>query len=65
MDWWYDWMSWIDDCLVAGDPREVEADKEKMKSIFECDDLGELNEYYGCKIDRDEYYVKFTQSVQF
>jgi hypothetical protein len=22
-----------------------------------------LNEYVGCKIDRDEYYVKFTQPV--
>jgi hypothetical protein len=44
------WLSWIDDCLVAGDKREVEAAKEKMKSQFECDDLGELNEYVGCKI---------------
>jgi hypothetical protein len=34
-----------------------------MKSRFECDDLGELNEYVGCKIDRNEDYVKFTQPV--
>jgi hypothetical protein len=47
MDWlsWLSWLSWIDDCLVAGDKRAVEAAKEKMKSRFECDDLGELNEY--------------------
>jgi hypothetical protein len=25
------------------------------------DDLGELNEYVGCKIDSDEYSVRFTQ----
>jgi hypothetical protein len=57
------WLSWIDDCLVAGDKRAVEAAKEQMKSRFECDDLGELNEYVGCKIDRDEDSVKFTQPV--
>jgi hypothetical protein len=26
------WLSWIDDCLVAGDKRAVEAAKEQMKS---------------------------------
>jgi hypothetical protein len=57
------WLSWIDDYLVAGDTRAVEAAKEQMTSIFECDNLGDLNEYVGCKIDRDEDYVKFTQPV--
>jgi hypothetical protein len=49
--------------LVAGDKRAVEAVKEKMKSRFDCDDLGELNEYMGCKIDRNEDSLKFTQPV--
>jgi hypothetical protein len=57
------WLSWIDDCLVAGDKRTVEAAKEQMKSRFECYDLGELNESVGCKIDRNEDSVKFTQPV--
>jgi hypothetical protein len=57
------WLSWIDDFLVAVDKKAVEAAKEQMKSIFECDDLGELNEYVGCKIDRNEDSVKFTQPV--
>jgi hypothetical protein len=26
------WISWIDDCLFAGDKRAVEAAKEQMKS---------------------------------
>jgi hypothetical protein len=55
------WLSWIDDCLVAEYKRAVEAAKEQMKSRFECDDLGELNEYVGFKIDIDEDSVKFTQ----
>jgi hypothetical protein len=53
-------LSWIDACLVAGDPRTVEAAKEQMKIRFEFDDLEELNEYVGCKIDRGEDFVKFT-----
>jgi hypothetical protein len=57
------WISWIDDCLVAGDKMAVEATNEQMKSRFECDDLGELNEYVGCKINRDEDSVKLTQPV--
>jgi hypothetical protein len=48
MDCWSGYLGLtIDACLVDGDPRPVEAAKEKMKSIFECDDLGELNEYVG------------------
>jgi hypothetical protein len=34
-----------------------------MKSRFECDDLGELNEHVGCKIDIHKDSVKFTQPV--
>jgi hypothetical protein len=30
-------LSWIDDFLVDGDTISVEAAKEQMKSIFECD----------------------------
>jgi hypothetical protein len=48
------WLSCINECVVAGDPRAVEAANEKMKIIYACDNLGELNEYVGCKIDRAE-----------
>jgi hypothetical protein len=57
------WISCIDDCVVAGKPRAVEAAKDQMQSRFECDDIGELNEYFGCKIDRGEDCVKFTQPL--
>jgi hypothetical protein len=55
------WLSWIYDCVVARDPRAMEAAKEQMKSRFECDDLGELSEYVGWNIERGEDFVKFTQ----
>jgi hypothetical protein len=30
---------------------------------FECDDVDDMNEYVGCKIDRDKYRIKVTQPV--
>jgi hypothetical protein len=57
------WLSFIDDYVFGGDPRAVEAANEQIKSRFECDDIGELNKYVGCKIDRGEDFVQFTQPV--
>jgi hypothetical protein len=34
-----------------------------MKARLDCDGIGELTEYVGCKIERTEDYVKFTQPV--
>jgi len=44
-------MSWVDDCIVCGDKQNVLVEKEKFKEQFDCDDIGELKEYIGCKID--------------
>jgi hypothetical protein len=59
------WISWVDDCLIAGPESVVKKEKEKMKQLFDCDDIGELQEYVGCKIvhDRAERSVKITQPV--
>jgi hypothetical protein len=34
-----------------------------MKARFDCDDIGELTEYVGCKVERTKDYVRFTQPV--
>eukprot|EP00957_Ditylum_brightwellii_P022677 1709890-Ditylum_brightwellii.AAC.1 len=39
------WMTWVNDCLTAGPDNLVKVDKEKMKNMFECEELGELDEY--------------------
>jgi hypothetical protein len=57
------WLSWIDDCLVAGNEEGLLAAKEQMKARFDCDDIGELTEYVGCNVARTEDYVRFTQPV--
>jgi hypothetical protein len=59
------WISWVDDCLVAGPKKRVLEAKGEMKDLFDCDDIGELQEYVGCKIVHDQANrsVKFTQPV--
>lgn len=44
---------------------EVPRKNEEFMQRFGCDDVGDVKEYVGCKIDRDEKYnsIKFTQPV--
>ena len=72
MYWKYDkekgytiWLSWIDDCLGIGPRENVIKSKNEFCKLFECDDVGEFEEYVGCKlhIDRATRTMKFTQPV--
>eukprot|EP00957_Ditylum_brightwellii_P076377 5805022-Ditylum_brightwellii.AAC.1 len=47
------WVSWVDDCLVAGLPKLVKNAKTEMTGLFECKELGEMEEYIGYKVERD------------
>jgi hypothetical protein len=59
------WISWIDDCLVVGSKRNVKKAKQKMIDRFDCDVIGNMHEYVGCKLTRDyeENSIRFTQPV--
>jgi len=57
------WLSWIDDCLVCGHPKAVAFAKEQLKARFDCEDVGPLSEYVGCKIDRGKNWIRLTQPV--
>ena len=59
------WLSWVDDLIAIGPKEDVFKNKEDFKTHFECDDIGWLEEYVGCKIDidRKERKLKFTQPV--
>jgi hypothetical protein len=59
------WISWVDDFLVCGGKNSVMEAKDMMAKIFDCEDVGEMNEYVGCKIERDleEPSLRMTQPV--
>ena len=59
------WISWVDDCLVCGSPEGVKIARAQMMEQFDCDDIGNMDEYVGCKITRDheKKTLKFTQPV--
>jgi hypothetical protein len=59
------WLSWVDDCLVTGPTPTVMEAKASTRAEFDCDEVGELNECVGCKIDwdRKEGSMKITQPV--
>ena len=59
------WLLWVDDCLCLGPADAVKIATDAMKARFDCDDIGEMFEYVGCKVDRDyaNRTVKFTQPV--
>ena len=61
------WFLWVDDCLIVGPQDLVLQAKSKMTNIFECDGVEEMNEYVGCKIERDskEGWIKLAQRVLF
>ena len=59
------WLSWVDDCMVWGPKEIVSKENEEFLKRFDCDDVGDVKEYVGCKLERDdeERSFKFTQPV--
>ena len=55
--------SWVDDLLICGKKQEVLNVKKELFSHLQCDDVGELTEYVGCKIVRDKDSIQLTQPV--
>ena len=40
----------MDDCLIAGALSAVAIGKEETKSHFDCNNVGRMEEYVGCKV---------------
>jgi hypothetical protein len=59
------WISWVDNCLVAGKKPGVLIAKGQMTAQFDCEEIGEVGEYVGCKVERnyEENSIKLTQPV--
>jgi hypothetical protein len=50
---------------VVGTKEAVAIAKKQLTSKFDCDEIGNMNEYVGCKVDRnfDNNSIKLTQPV--
>jgi hypothetical protein len=59
------YISWFDDCLVACKKKGVIIAKGQMTARFDCEEIGEVDEYVGCKVERnyEENSIKLTQPV--
>jgi hypothetical protein len=55
--------SWVDDLLMCGNEALVMKVKKQLFEHLDCDDVGELTEYVGCKIERDKDSIRLTQPV--
>jgi hypothetical protein len=59
-------VSWIDDSLVIGNAEGLKHAKNQLMETFDCDEVGNINEYVGSKIDRSDDengpYLKITHS---
>jgi hypothetical protein len=48
------WILWVDNCLLLGHQEDVNKYHQMMNNYFDCDNIGELKEYIGCKIESRE-----------
>ena len=46
------WLSWIDDCPCVGHDMEVRKTRAELLRRFECNDIGEVEDYLGLKVER-------------
>jgi hypothetical protein len=59
------WLSWVDNCLVVGTKAAVAIAKKQLTAKFDCDKIGNMDKYVGCKVDRnfENDTIKLTQPV--
>ena len=58
-------LYWNDVLICAGNKKGVLKVKKKKMERFDCDEIGELKEYVGCKVERKfkEDWIKSKQPV--
>ena len=59
------WSSWVDDLLSWGNKKDVLKGREALKQHFDLNEVGELKEYVGCKVEYNKVngQMKLTQPV--
>jgi len=54
---------WVDDLLICGCKQACMEVKEAIMQHFKIDDVGEMKEYVGCKVECKNGTIKLTQPV--
>ena len=57
------WTSWVDDCMSVGKRELVLDTKKGMTDWFNCDEVRELTEFVGCKLERSARQLRIMQPV--
>jgi Reverse transcriptase (RNA-dependent DNA polymerase) len=57
------WLTWIDNCVVIRKEDTVARESTKLMSLFECKDIGPMEEYVGSKVEISGRKMKFKQPV--
>ena len=59
-------LLWVDNFLLVGPDHLVPKVKDRLTQLMECDDVGEMVEYVGCKIERNREIrdMRLTQPVK-
>ena len=56
-------LLWVDDFCIMGPDTVVKKYRDKLKSLFDCKDVGEMNEYVGRCVKRNN--DKASESTPF
>ena len=48
------WLLWIDDCASFGKKEALEESRNETTQLFDCENIGNMDENVGCKIGREE-----------
>jgi hypothetical protein len=48
------WILWVNNCLLLGHYEDVSKYHKMMNNYFDCNNIGELKEYVGCKVESRE-----------
>jgi hypothetical protein len=59
-------LLWVDDFLILGPDNLVPGIKDELLSLFNCKDVGKMNEYVGCRVEHDckTGWMRLTQPVK-
>jgi hypothetical protein len=59
-------LLWFDDFLILGPDELVPGIKDELLSLFNCIDVGKMNEFVGCRVERDREasWMRLTQPVK-